>query len=80
MAEYDDPHLAELPALFEGISQEHGTINASQASRVTRKGWKASHKLLLRLAAKGVLYHHHRTDITRDPLAHFVLAASKRQN
>ncbi len=59
---------------------EHGTINASQAARVTGKGWKSAHKILLKLTTSGILRHHHREDIKRDPKAHFVLTPTARQN
>lgn len=51
---------------------EHNTINTSQAVRISGRGWKSAHRLLVKLAARGILKHHHNgTD--RDPQAFFSL-------
>lgn len=55
---------------------EHKTINTSQAVRVTGKGWKSAHKLLLRLTGLDILRHHHHHE--RDNKAYFDLAPPKR--
>jgi ATP-dependent DNA helicase RecG len=57
---------------------EHKTINVSQAVRITEKGWKSAHRLLMKLRRRGILRHHHRTDIERDPQAFFDLAPPRR--
>jgi ATP-dependent DNA helicase RecG len=51
---------------------QYKTINTSQAVRITGKGWKSAHKLLLRLTGREVLIHHH-NDLEKDPHAHFTL-------
>ncbi len=57
---------------------EHGTINTTQAVRLTGRGWKSAHRLLLRLASRRILRHQHRRGLDRDPYAHFTLAPPKR--
>jgi ATP-dependent DNA helicase RecG len=53
---------------------ENETINTTQAMRVTGKGWKSVHKILLKLSGRGILHHHH-NDKDKDPFAHFTIAA-----
>ena len=53
---------------------DYGTINTSQAVKLTGKRWPAAHRLLLKLHAKGILRHIHKPGKGRDPYAHFVLS------
>lgn len=55
---------------------EHETINTSQAVRLTGRGWQSAHRLLARLAARGILRHHHNGK-DRDPHAYFSLVIAK---
>ena len=58
--------------------KQHGEINVSQLHSLvssTVKTWHTCRKILLRLTDKGILEYVHRTDIRRDPNAHFILAA-----
>ena len=52
----------------------HGKANTSDIKRLLRRDWDTARKILERLTAKKVLKHIHRTDLVRDPRAHFVLA------
>jgi ATP-dependent DNA helicase RecG len=52
---------------------ENGKGHASEISRLLEIDWQTARKLLQRLVAKGVLRHVHRSDILRDPKAHFVV-------
>jgi ATP-dependent DNA helicase RecG len=55
---------------------EHGSINTSQAVRLTGRGWKSAHRTLLKLAGRGILQHQHNgTD--RDPQAFFSLSVQR---
>jgi ATP-dependent DNA helicase RecG len=56
---------------------EYKWINTSQAVRITGRGWKSAHRLLLKLGARKILEHHHRDDIERDPQAYFSLVEPK---
>ncbi len=56
---------------------EHDTINTSQAVRLTNRGWKSAHRLLVKLAARGILEHVH-SGKDRDPQAFFALATPPR--
>jgi ATP-dependent DNA helicase RecG len=53
---------------------EHGKAHASEIARLLGMDWQTARKLLQRLAGKDILRHVHRTDIVRDPRAHFVLS------
>lgn len=58
--------------------QQHGQINVSQLHDLvssTVKTWHTCRKILIGLTTKGILEYRHRTDIQKDPKAHFVLAA-----
>jgi len=52
---------------------ENGTINVSQVQRLTRGSWPSSKKLLERLVNMGVLKHHKREHLDRDPQAYYTL-------
>ncbi|MBM4040582.1 MAG: hypothetical protein FJ290_18915 [Planctomycetes bacterium] len=56
---------------------EHGAVNVSQVQRLTGMSWPTSRKLLMQMAARGILEHVARTDIDRDPRAHFVLKGKR---
>jgi ATP-dependent DNA helicase RecG len=59
----------------------HGRINVSQFQTLvsaTVKTWHTCRKILLGLEKKGILEYVHRTDIKRDPDAHFLLASAFR--
>ena len=68
--------LKEDERLVLNHAAEHETINTSQAVRLTGRGWQSAHRLLMRLASKGILLHHH-NGTTRDPHAYFSLAKPK---
>ena len=52
---------------------ENHVINVSQVQRLTRRSWPFSKKLLERLVQRGLLKHHKRTHLDRDPQAHYTL-------
>jgi len=52
---------------------EHGKAHASEIGRLLNIDWQTARKLLARLDAKKILRHVHRSDVLRDPKAHFVL-------
>ncbi len=54
---------------------EYGKANTTEVVRLLGIDWQTANKLLQRLASKRILKHIHRTDIARDPRAHFVLAS-----
>jgi len=57
--------------------KQHGQINVSQLHDLvstTVKTWHTCRKILIGLSEKGILEYRHRTDILKDPKAHFVLA------
>jgi ATP-dependent DNA helicase RecG len=70
-------------ALFESLSEderralnfvaENGTIGVSQLQRLTGRSWPAAKKVLEGLAQRGVLEHHVRSEVDRDPNAHYTL-------
>ena len=58
--------------------KQHGKINVSQLHDLvpsTVKTWHTCRKILIGLTEKGILEYRHRTDIPKDPKAHFVMAA-----
>ena len=57
---------------------ENGKGHCSEISRVLEIDWATARKLLQRLTGKGILRHVHRTDIARDPKAHFVVVPPRR--
>lgn len=57
--------------------KQHGQINVSQLHDLvssTVKTWHTCRKILIGLTTNGILEYRHRTDIQKDPKAHFVLA------
>jgi hypothetical protein len=57
--------------------KQHGQINVSQLHGLvssTVKTWHTCRRILIGLSEKGILEYRHRTDILKDPKAHFVLA------
>ena len=56
---------------------ENGRINVSEGHRLLPhiKTWHSVKKVLIRLAKREILSHHHRTDLERDSDAHFTLHA-----
>ena len=52
---------------------EYGSINVSTAMRLTKHEWGTVKRLLSSLVEKGILRRVVRTDIQRDPKAHYVL-------
>jgi ATP-dependent DNA helicase RecG len=52
---------------------ENGSINVSQAVRLTSKSWGTSKKILMKLVGRGILRHVIRDYVDRDSKAHFVL-------
>jgi ATP-dependent DNA helicase RecG len=52
---------------------ENGTINVTQAVRITQLAWETAKAKLDRLAAMQILEHIHRPDIERDSKAHYRL-------
>lgn len=61
----------------------HGKINVSQFHSLvsaTIKTWHTCRNILLKLEKKGILEYVHRTDIKRDPDAHFLLASAFRES
>ena len=53
---------------------ENETINVSQVQRLTQRSWPSAKKLLEHLAEMGLLEHHRRNDLDRDPQAYYALA------
>jgi ATP-dependent DNA helicase RecG len=70
-------------ALFESLSEderralnfvaENGRIGVSQLQRLTGRSWPAAKKVLEALERRGVLEHHVRDEVDRDPNAHYTL-------
>jgi ATP-dependent DNA helicase RecG len=70
-------------ALFESLSDderralnfvaENGKIGVSQLQRLTGRSWPAAKKVLDGLKHRGVLEHHVRDEVDRDPNAHYTL-------
>ena len=70
-------------AIFESLSEherrainfvaENESINVSQFQRLTGRSWASAKKVLLGLVEQGILEHRCRSDLDRDPKAHFVL-------
>ncbi len=63
--------------------KQHGQINVSQLHDLvsaTVKTWHTCRKILIGLSEKGILEYKHRTDIKKDPKAHFVLASMFRND
>lgn len=70
-------------ALFESLSEderralnfvaENGKIGVSQLQRLTGRSWPAAKKVLEGLERRGVLEHHVRNELDRDPSAHYTL-------
>jgi len=70
-------------ALFESLSEderralnfvaENGRIGVSQLQRLTGRSWPAAKKVLEGLEQRGVLEHHVRNEVDRDPNAHYTL-------
>jgi len=56
---------------------ENGKGHASELARLLDIDWQTARKMLQRLTGRGILRHVHRTDILRDPRAHFVLVPPK---
>jgi ATP-dependent DNA helicase RecG len=50
----------------------YGTVNTSQAVRITGRGWKTAHKILMDLVGRGLLRHEHK-GTGHDTRAHFAL-------
>jgi ATP-dependent DNA helicase RecG len=69
--------LTEPERLILNHVAANGTINTTQAVRITGKGWKSVHRILLKLAGRGVLIHHH-SKKDKDPFAHFTLPEGPR--
>ena len=55
---------------------ENQSINVSQCQRLTARSWPAAKRLLMGLVEKGILDRRVRSDLDRDPQAHFVLKGS----
>ena len=75
--------LEERELKIVNFASEYGSINVSQAQRVTGAGWRSSKKLLDGLVSKGIFRRVGRNDVDRDPKAHYVLAVKnggKRSN
>jgi ATP-dependent DNA helicase RecG len=63
--------------------KQHGQINVSQLHDLvssTVKTWHTCRKILMGLTERGILEYNHRTDIQKDPKAHFVLASQFRDD
>jgi len=70
-------------ALFEALSDderralnfvaENAKIGVSQLQRLTGRSWPAAKKILDGLVQRGILEHHVRTALDRDPKAHYSL-------
>jgi len=70
-------------ALFEVLSEderralnfvaENGSIGVSQLQRLTGRSWPAAKKVLERLVQAGILEHHVREELDRDPKARYAL-------
>lgn len=56
------------------IADNGGRANASEIARLLQRDWATAQKMLVKLAGRGILKHVHRTDIPRDPKAHFIIA------
>jgi len=59
---------------------ENGSINVSQAQRLTNRSWPSANLLLKKLAQKGIFSHVHKRagrKGQRDPGSHYVLAKSE---
>lgn len=52
---------------------EHRSVNVTEASRIIDRRWQFTKKLLLGLAARGILDHVHSATVERDASAYFVL-------
>ncbi len=70
-------------ALFASLSEderralnivaENGSIGVSQLQRLTARSWPSAKKVLEGLERKGIVEHHVRSDLDRDPKAHYTL-------
>ena len=58
------------------FSAEYGEVSVSDVQRLTKRSWPSSKRLLSQLVVKGILEHHIRKDLDRDPQARFVIRAS----
>jgi ATP-dependent DNA helicase RecG len=58
------------------FSAEYGEVSVSDVQRLTKRSWPSSKRLLSQLVVKGVLEHHIRKDLDRDPQARFVIRTS----
>ena len=74
-------------AVFAGLSDEekravncaaeHGDVSVSQVQRLTHRTWPSAKKLLVGLVEKGVLEHHIRDHLDRDPQARFRIIGAR---
>lgn len=71
--------LTENEIRLVNFIAEHGKINVVEGVRLTGLSWETTKKALAKLASRGILEHVHRTDLERDPQAHFRLPVGNKK-